>query len=134
LIPKKVKDLTITTSEELNLPQGLVDDVVRFVWLSLRKEMSQLEAPAIYVDNLGTFKVRRDKLDITILKYNAFINKKNLPRTFQQHAIINDKKIRLNKLINFKSHLDEERTRRKTLKITKNEKPNGDLEGSREDS
>lgn len=64
--PKKHKDLKKGIAEEVGIHENAVDDFVNFYYELLRKKLSELAYPKIYVDNLGTFVLRRQKLDKAI--------------------------------------------------------------------
>lgn len=60
--PKKAKELNKLTAEALNKDQELVDDIVDFYWLKVRKMLGSIEHPYIRMPNLGTFNIRYKNL------------------------------------------------------------------------
>jgi len=53
--PKKAVNLCKTISEELEVDQNLVEDLIEHVYKTLRKKLSNLSHPRINVDGLGQF-------------------------------------------------------------------------------
>lgn len=53
--PKKAKKVYQTVSEELNVNQDLVENLVEFYYKDVRKLLTNLEYPRINVDGLGQF-------------------------------------------------------------------------------
>jgi nucleoid DNA-binding protein len=83
LNPKKPNQLIKEVSEELNLPQSQVDDIVSFYWAAIRKYMEAGEEPLLDVENLGLFYVKRTSLNKQIQKneeYLKFLNPANISR------------------------------------------------------
>lgn len=66
--PISHKELRKDVAEEMNLNLEFVDDVVTAYYEKLRKSLSNLEFPNIYVDKLCTFKVRENRVDKAIKK------------------------------------------------------------------
>ena len=61
--PKKARDFKIGISEEVGVHPQVVEDFINFYFSLLRKNLSNLTFPNIYVDGLGTFVIRRKKLE-----------------------------------------------------------------------
>jgi nucleoid DNA-binding protein len=83
LNPKKPNQLIKEVSEELNLSQSQVDDIVSFYWAAIRKYMEAGEEPLLDVENLGLFYVKRTSLNKQIQKneeYLKFLNPANISR------------------------------------------------------
>jgi hypothetical protein len=83
LNPKKPNQLIKEVSEELNLPQPQVDDIVSFYWAAIRKYMEAGEEPLLDVESLGVFYVKRTSLNKQIQKneeYLKFLNPANISR------------------------------------------------------
>jgi len=74
LIPKKNKEVIKLVSTELNISEELADAVVSHYWKRVRKSMVDLEHHAIFVEGLGTFKVKHWKLPDIIQKYTNYMN------------------------------------------------------------
>ena len=66
--PKKHKDFTNGIAEQVGVHQQVVDDFISFYYSKLRKKLSKLAYPRINVDGLGTFEIRKGKLETAIKK------------------------------------------------------------------
>jgi nucleoid DNA-binding protein len=64
--PKNYKEFKEGIAEEVGVHQNVVDDFISFYYSRLRKNLSDLTSPRIFVDGLGTFVVRKQKLDKNI--------------------------------------------------------------------
>lgn len=83
LNPKKPNRLIKEVSDELDLPQSQVDDIVSFYWAAIRKYMEAGEEPLLDVESLGVFYVKRTSLNKQIQKneeYLKFLNPANISR------------------------------------------------------
>ena len=67
--PKKVKLITKKTSEELNISESTVDDVISFYWNQVRNEIVNVNSISIRINSLGTFHIKNWKLKSVIEKY-----------------------------------------------------------------
>lgn len=66
--PKKHREFKKGIANQLNLHPDLVDDFIAFYYDTLRRELSDLSAVHIYVNNLGTFSLKKQKLEKGIKK------------------------------------------------------------------
>ena len=62
LRPLKSKQLIPEVSKDLNVPEGLVSDLVSFYWKEVRASMSSLAHTKINIINLGSFNIKRKLL------------------------------------------------------------------------
>lgn len=128
--PKKPKEFIKPTAEELELKESIVDDVVSFYWNTVRKVLSNLESPSVSVTNLGTFKVRYNKIEKLKQKYENYLSNLNYEEmTFNQHTILNISKAKIASLDLIKSKMEEERQRKLEVKQKRKEyESNKDVE------
>lgn len=94
--PKKHKVFKEGIAEEVGVHQSVVDDFISFYYAKLRNKLSNLEYPRVQVDGLGTFVLRKSKLDKAIKKnksmlgniakrtYNGFAKSEDISRNIQQ--------------------------------------------------
>jgi nucleoid DNA-binding protein len=83
--PKKHKDFKEGIAEEVGVHPQVVDDFISFYYSKLRKKLSTLEYPRINVDGLGTFYLRKTKLENSIKKNKSTLG--NLAkRTYNGYA------------------------------------------------
>ena len=61
--PRKAKDFIPQVSEQLDLSEEIVADVVNFYWQEIRKSLSSLSHSRIHLTNLGDFIVKHWKID-----------------------------------------------------------------------
>jgi len=71
--PKKHNEFKKGIAEEVGVHYQLVDDFVTFYYSKLRKKLSTLEFPRIYVDGLGTFILRKNKLETSIKRQKSML-------------------------------------------------------------
>jgi nucleoid DNA-binding protein len=83
--PKKHKDFKEGIADEVGVHPRVVDDFISFYYSKLRKKLSALEYPRINVDGLGTFYLRKTKLENSIKKNKSMLG--NLTkRTYNGYA------------------------------------------------
>jgi len=63
LRPRKAKEFIPEVSEELQLSEEVVADVVNFYWQEIRKSLSSLSHSRIHLTNLGDFVIKHWKID-----------------------------------------------------------------------
>ena len=68
MIPKSHKSFFISVSEDAGVHKDVVDDLITFYYSKVRKTLSNLEHSSISVSNLGTFSLRKTKLEKAIKK------------------------------------------------------------------
>ena len=97
--PKKHKDFTKGIAEEVGVHQQVVDDFITFYYSKLRKKLSTLAYTRINVDGLGTFELRKGKLQSAIKKnksmlgniakrtYNGYVKSENITENITQMEI-----------------------------------------------
>jgi len=117
MVPKKAKDFTEATSEQMELPLQLVENIASFYWSAVRRALTNLEGSSITIANLCTFKIKPTMLPKRLAKYQSYID--NLPlgnMTFQKHAIYDIAKDRAEKLKAIKEEMDTEREKKEEVK------------------
>jgi|TARA_R110000796_G_scaffold38476_10_gene96805 nucleoid DNA-binding protein len=71
--PKKHKEFKKGIAEEVSVHPQVVDDFIAFYYSKLRKKLSQLDYPRINVDGLGTFYLRKNKVEAGIKKNKSML-------------------------------------------------------------
>lgn len=125
--PKKAKDFVGDVAKELELSEDLVKEVVSFFWSKVRNGLSDLKHHTITVPNLGTFKVRRNKMN-DLAKKSENIMQYSDPTEFKQYAAYTHASNRLKKINHLQALLDEEYRRKEEVKQRRNEESSGDME------
>ena len=62
MIPKKSKIFLKKTSEDLDIKESIIEDVIDFYWKKVRISLSKLDYIKVNVLNLGSFKIRKSKI------------------------------------------------------------------------
>jgi len=71
--PKSHKEFKKGISDEVGVHPSVVDDFVSFYYAKVRKNLSVLSFPRINVEGLGTFHLRKNKLEKSILKNKSLL-------------------------------------------------------------
>jgi 4-alpha-glucanotransferase len=102
--PKKSSTLYKEVSEELNVSESLVGDIIEFYYKDLRTQLSNLKYPRINVEGLGQFVVKEKLAEVYISKlskmlpthdvstFRAYHNKKAMEEKLQ---LLNDVAIKI---------------------------------------
>jgi nucleoid DNA-binding protein len=77
--PKKHKNFKEGIAEEVGVHPQVVDDFVAFYYAKLRKKLSTLAYPKINVEGLGTFELRKGRLEVAIKKNKSILG--NITKT-----------------------------------------------------
>ena len=70
MIPKKAKSLIPKVSQDLEMSEELVKDVVDFYWDDVYDVLRNIEYTKIYIQNLGDFNIKHWMLTKKILEYS----------------------------------------------------------------
>ena len=128
--PVKRKQISERVSERLNISAETVDEIISCYYTAVQRKLSGLEHPQITVDSLGTFYIKRSKLEKkleiyqkALIKYESIeepnIREYTSIRELKDNiAMFNKMLDELNKLDD-KKHLKEEE--KETYKINKDE-------------
>ena len=71
--PKKHSEFKNGIAKEVGVHSQLVDDFITFYYSRVRKKLSKLEFPRIYIEGLGTFHIRKQKLEMAIKKQKSML-------------------------------------------------------------
>ena len=71
--PKNYKDFYDEVSEEAEVHKDVVNDFITFFYAKVRKNLSELTAPKIRLPGLGTFQIRKSKLEKSIKRHKDMI-------------------------------------------------------------
>ena len=71
--PKSHKEFKKGISDEVGVHPSVVDDFVSFYYAKVRENLSVLSFPRINVEGLGTFYLRKNKLEKSILKNKSLL-------------------------------------------------------------
>ena len=118
MLPKSSKHYIQPTASELDLDIDLVQDVVSYYFILLRKALTNLDHYNIQVENLGTFKIKKNELPKLKHKYENHLNILQ-PETFNQMATKKDIEAKLEKVLTLQNMINAEHARRKEFKSNK---------------
>lgn len=71
--PRSHKEFSKEIAEQVGVHPQVVDDFITFYYGKLRKKLSNLSFPRVYVEGLGTFEIRKNKLEKAILKNKSLL-------------------------------------------------------------
>ena len=106
--PKKSSSLKEGIAKELGVHEDVVDAFIEFYYDKLRYYLSSLEHPKVYVNSLGTFCLRKKKLESSIKKQKDILGnlKKLTYGGYEKSVSVQDKieqyekaLVKVNKLI-----------------------------------
>lgn len=98
--PKSYKELLDGVAEEVGVHPNVVDDFVSFYYSKVRKTLSSLSYPYVMVDNLGTFFIRKNKLDKLIKRQKDILGNlgKQTYNGYEKTTAVKEKLVELNKI------------------------------------
>ena len=100
------------TAESLGLDHLLVDDVVSFFYRQTQKKLSSINAPSVNVPNMGTFVLKKQRVQ---KKYTAFLNKIDPSESIRMYETSLQVKTDIEKYTAVLAKMDEEVARRKEV-------------------
>ena len=71
--PKSHKELRKDIADEVGVHNSVVDEFITFYYSKLRRKLSDIDFPRIHVDGLGTFYLRKNKLEKAIKKNKSIL-------------------------------------------------------------
>ncbi len=117
--PKSHKDFKDGIAQEVGVHQNVVDDFIAFYYSKLRKSLSELTNPKILVDGLGTFTIRKTRLQKEIKRKKSYLGNivNNTYSGYEKKLIIEDRIEEMESVLNT---LEEQEKRKKEFKEKKN--------------
>lgn len=110
--PKKYREILKKIKKGKDWDEDLMSDAVNFFYSRVRKAMSNLEDTNMFIPKLGTFRVRKHRMEKMIEDKEALIKKLN-PHEFTKYDSYRKNKEDLDKLYKVKekfNELDKKRT------------------------
>lgn len=127
MIPKKPKEIIKILSEELDIPQSMIDDIVTLYYKELRKSLSNLEGINYKAPGLGNFIIRGTGLKKAIKKFEG-MDKGMDTSTFMLYHNKRLVAARLEKLYKANEMFQEYLEKKKAFKDKRNGNTKGHLE------
>lgn len=91
--PKKHKDFHKGIAEQVGVHPDVVDEFIAFYYGKVRKNLSDLTYPSLFITGLGTFHLRKLKLDKSIKRYKSILG--NLEKQkfdgYEKHVGVREK-------------------------------------------
>ena len=117
--PTKRKEISKITAESLGLDHLTVDDVVAFFYRTVQKKLSSMEHHSVNVPNMGTFVLKKQRVEKKIEKYNAFLEKIDASESMSMYETTVDVKADVEKYQNALEIMNNEAQRRKQVEKLK---------------
>ena len=115
LNPKSYKDFFSKIAKDCEVHEDLVDELIRFFYNEIRKSLEELEHTRIMLPNLGTFILRKSRLDRAIKRHKDMLG--NIKKTtyigYGNHLPVKDK---LKKIVKAKIKAEKEKNNKKKWK------------------
>jgi hypothetical protein len=133
MIPKKASKLYKEVSEDLNIEESLVENLIEFYYREVRNAMTELKHPKLVIEGLGNFVIKPYAVRKAIPRYiktlddhdtstfNAYYNKKSVEN-------------KLDALIKIEEKIVEEEKNKETFLKRKNEYIKKNMERPEQDS
>jgi len=121
MLPKNSKHFIQPTADELDCSTALVNDVVSFFYKDVRKNLIDMSSPNIQVENLGSFKAKRNELPKLVAKYTKHLDVLQ-PETMNQVTLQRSLKAKLQKVLGLQKQIDSEKLRKTKFIQAKNER------------
>ena len=120
--PKSHKEFKKGIAEKIGVHQDVVDDFIAFYYDKVRKNLSELTYPSINIDNLGTFNIRKMKLEKAINKCKDILGNitKDTIYGFEKHIAIKKKLQLYETTMQVVEQIAKEKKEFKTKKYEKN--------------
>lgn len=115
MIPKKAQEIIKQVSEELDIPQSMVDAIITHYYKEFRKNLSSLENIRLNLPGLGHFLIRANVVKKLIGKYNIQMEKYSTD-TFVNYHNKKNAEHKLERLTVAKEKIDEFRKLKKEFK------------------
>ena len=123
--PKKANKLIKPAAEATNCNETLVQDLVEFYWADVRKALVEMKSHNIFIQNLGTFKIKSWKLSEARKKYETMIKyyeERQITNkmTFQRFSILKDKQSKLDCINKVQKMVDDDKIKKQQIKQKRN--------------
>lgn len=117
--PLKRKEISKITAESLDLDHLLVDDVVAFFYRTVQKKLSSMEHHSVNVPNMGTFVLKKQRIENKLDKYNNFLNKIDASESMTMYETTVEVKTDIEKYNKMLSVINDEVQRKKDVEKLK---------------
>jgi len=111
LNPKDHRIFIDEIAEEIGIHRSLVNDFISFYYTRVRRSLSDLTYPRIYIDGLGTFNLRKKKLEKSIKRNRDILGnlEKMTFKGYDKHIAVKEKLERMESILKVMNSLQEEK-------------------------
>ena len=116
--PKHHKEFRNGIADKVGVHEDVVDDFITFYYAKIRKNLSNLSSPNVSIFGLGTFNLRKQKLDKAIKKNKSYLGNlvKNTYDGYDKHVSVKEK---IQTLESARDAIMQQREDRKSFKLKK---------------
>lgn len=102
-----IKDI----AEKVGVHQTLADQFITFYYARIRKCLAELKYPRIYVEGLGTFCIRKKKLEKTIKRNRDILGNldKRQYKGYEKHIAVKEKLLNMETVLELMNNLQKEK-------------------------
>jgi hypothetical protein len=119
LNPTKRKELSLLTAKKLDRNFQEVDDIVAFFYRYVQKRLSSVESIAVNVPNLGTFVLKKRRVQKKIERHKNFIDSLDETASIKAFEIKQDVKKDIEKYEAILDMMDQEEERKLKVQTLK---------------
>ncbi len=113
--PKSHKEFRKNIAEEVEVHPQVVEDFITFYYAKLRRKLSDLSFPRVYVEGLGTFELRKAKLNKAIKKNKSLLG--NIAkRTYNGYAKSEDIKTNIEQMESAMKQMHDDMLKKENFK------------------
>ena len=109
--PKDHKQFTEGIANEVGVSEEVVRSFIAFYYNALRKSLSDLVHPKIYVNGLGTFCLRKGKLEKSIKRQRDILGNidKRQYKGYEKHIGVKEKLVKLEKVLKMVTKMQDDK-------------------------
>mgnify|MGYP003147978589 CR=1 FL=1 len=93
MIPKNHKIFKEGIAKEVGVHESVVDDLIGFYYSKVRHALSALDHNKVFIDGLGTFSLRKVRIEKAILKNKSYLGnlKKNTYKGYDKSIVVENR-------------------------------------------
>ena len=119
--PIKRKEIVKRTSDILDLPEELIDVVITHYYQTVQDKMRAVDNLGVYVPNLGTFVVKKKRLETKIINHENILKELGTDMSLLKYDILMKKKKNLEIMKGILNTVNEEEIRKQEYKDLRKE-------------
>ena len=102
MIPKNHKIFKEGIAKKVEVHESVVDEFIAFYYEKVRESLSSLKSDEIFIDGLGTFSLRKARVEKAIIKNKSYLGnlEKTTYRGYDKTILIQEKIAVLEKALN----------------------------------